>query len=340
MVLNIAVIGSGSWGTALANLLSIKGNDVKVWGRNIDYMKEINKTKINRKYLPNAKLNEILEFSSDIDYVLKDCEIIVFAVASQAVKKVLEKYKNLIGNQVIVNVAKGIDIESLKTISQIVKEILPENRYVVLSGPSHAEEVSLKMPTTIVSASEKREDAEFIQDLFTTDYLRVYSNPDVIGVEVAGSLKNIIAIGAGISDGLGYGDNAKAALMTRGILEIAKLGMILGGKEDTFKGLTGIGDLIVTCTSMHSRNRKCGILLGKGKSLEEAVKEIGMVVEGASTIKAAYKLAEKHDVYMPITKELYRILYENKDPRDSVDKLMLRRNKHEFEDLVHEDDWN
>jgi len=213
--LNIAVIGSGSWGTALANLLSLKGNDVKVWGRNIEYMKEINKTKINRKYLPNAILNKTLEFSSDINYVLKDSEILIFAVASQAIKKVLERYKDLIGNQIIVNVAKGIDIESLKTISQIVKEILPENRYVVLSGPSHAEEVSLKMPTTIVSASKKREDAEFIQDLFTTDYLRVYSNPDVIGVEVAGSLKNIIAIGAGISDGLGYGDNAKAALMTR-----------------------------------------------------------------------------------------------------------------------------
>jgi len=338
--LNIAVIGSGSWGTALANLLSIKGNDVKVWGRNIEYMKEVNKTKINRKYLPNAKLNEKLEFSSDINYALKDSEIIIFAVASQAVKKVLVRYKDLIGNQIIVNVAKGIDIESLKTISQIVKEILPENRYVVLSGPSHAEEVSLKMPTTIVSASRKRKDAEFIQDLFTTDYLRVYSNPDVIGVEVAGSLKNIIAIGAGISDGLGYGDNAKAALMTRGILEISKLGIILGGKEETFKGLTGIGDLIVTCTSMHSRNRKCGILLGKGKSLEEAVEEIGMVVEGASTIKAAYKLAEKYDVYMPITMELYRVLYENKDPRNSVNKLMLRRNKHEFEDLVHEDDWD
>ncbi len=338
--MNIAVIGSGSWGTALANLLSLKGNDVKVWGRNIEYMKEINKTKINRKYLPNAILNETLEFSSDINYVLKDSEILIFAVASQAIKKVLERYKDLIGNQIIVNVAKGIDIESLKTISQIVKEILPENRYVVFSGPSHAEEVSLKMPTTIVSASKKREDAEFIQDLFTTDYLRVYSNPDVIGVEVAGSLKNIIAIGAGISDGLGYGDNAKAALMTRGILEITKLGVTLGGKEDTFKGLTGIGDLIVTCTSMHSRNRKCGILLGKGKSLEEAAKEIGMVVEGASTIKAAYKLAEKYDVYMPITTELYRILYENKDPRDSVNNLMLRRNKHEFEDLVHEDDWD
>jgi len=340
MILNIAVIGSGSWGTALANLLSIKGNDVKVWGRNIKYMNEVNETKINRKYLPNTKLNNTLEFSSDIDCVLKGSEVIVLAVASQAVKKVLDKYKEKIGNQIIVNVAKGIDIESLKTISQIVKEILPNNKYVILSGPSHAEEVLLKMPTTIVSASEKRKNAEFIQDLFTTENLRVYSNPDVIGVEIAGALKNIIAIGAGISDGLGYGDNAKAALMTRGISEIAKLGIILGGKEDTFKGLTGIGDLIVTCTSMHSRNRRCGILLGKGKTLEEAIKEIGMVVEGASTIKAAYKLAETYDVYMPITKELYRILYENKDPRNSVNKLMLKRNKHEFEDLVHEDDWN
>lgn len=337
--MKIAVVGSGSWGTALANLLSEKGNDVKVWGRNTKYMDKINKTKINDKYLPKVKLSDSLEFSSDFEYVLKDTEVIVLAIASQGIKKVLSKYGSYIKDQVLVDVAKGIDVDELKTMSQIIKENFPKNSYVVLSGPSHAEEVCLNMPTAIVAASKRRKDAEFIQDLFTTETLRVYTNPDIIGVEIGGALKNIIAIGAGISDGLGFGDNAKAALMTRGIKEIARLGMALGAKEDTFKGLTGIGDLIVTCTSMHSRNRKCGILLGKGKSLEEAIEEVGMVVEGATTIKAAYKLSEKYDIYMPITKELYRVLYEGKDPRDSVSKLMLKRKKHEFEDLVKEVDW-
>ncbi|MEA1975901.1 MAG: NAD(P)H-dependent glycerol-3-phosphate dehydrogenase [Bacillota bacterium] len=338
--MNIAVIGSGSWGTTLANLLSLKGNVVKVWGRNIEYMEEINKTKINSKYLPKVKLSSSLEFSSDLEYVIKNSRVIVLAVASQAVTSVLMKSKQFINNQIIVDVSKGIDAENLKTISQIVKDILPGNKYVVLSGPSHAEEVSMNMPTTIVAASKSREYAEFIQDLFSTQSLRVYTNPDVIGVELAGALKNIIAIGAGISDGLGYGDNAKAALITRGILEISRLGVALGAKEDTFKGLTGFGDLIVTCTSMHSRNRRCGILLGKGKSLDEAIDEVGMVVEGATTIKAAYELSKKYDIYMPITNELFKVLYENKNPRDSVDKLMLKRRKHEFEDLVRENDWN
>lgn len=338
--MNIAVIGSGSWGTTLANLLSLKGNVVKVWGRNIEYMEEINKTKINSKYLPKVKLSNSLEFSSDLEYVIKNSRVIVLAVASQAVTSVLMKSKQFINNQIIVDVSKGIDAENLKTISQIVKDILPGNKYVVLSGPSHAEEVSMNMPTTIVAASKSREYAEFIQDLFSTQSLRVYTNPDVIGVELAGALKNIIAIGAGISDGLGYGDNAKAALITRGILEISRLGVALGAKEDTFKGLTGFGDLIVTCTSMHSRNRRCGILLGKGKSLDEAIDEVGMVIEGATTIKAAYELSKKYDIYMPITNELFKVLYENKNPRDSVDKLMLKRRKHEFEDLVRENDWN
>jgi len=252
----------------------------------------------------------------------------------------LEKYSDVFDDQIIVNVAKGIDVSSLNTMSQLISKYLPNNVYVALSGPSHAEEVSKKIPTTIVSASRKKEDAEFIQDLFTTETLRVYTNPDVIGVEIGGALKNIIAIGAGISDGLGYGDNAKAALMTRGIREIARLGTELGGREETFKGLTGIGDLIVTCTSMHSRNRRCGILLGEGKSLEEAIDTIGMVVEGATTIKAAYELSKQKDVYMPITKELYRVLYEGKDPLESVSKLMLKRQKHEFEEMVHESDWS
>ena len=338
--MKIAIIGSGSWGTALGNLLAQKEHSVFLWGRNTDEMDKINELNENKKYLPGTKLEENMIFSSDFSYVVEKSEVIVLAVASQGIKSVLEKYAHVIGNQIIVNVAKGIDVSSLKTMSQLISEYLPDNRYVVLSGPSHAEEVSKNIPTTIVSAAKKREDAEFIQDLFTTETLRVYTNPDVIGVEIGGALKNIIAIGAGISDGLGYGDNAKAALMTRGIREIARLGIKLGGNEETFKGLTGIGDLIVTCTSMHSRNRRCGILLGEGKSLEEAEHTIGMVVEGATTIKAAYELSKIHDVYMPITQELYKVLYEKKEPLESVSKLMLKRQKHEFEEMVHESDWN
>ncbi|HKL41769.1 MAG TPA: NAD(P)H-dependent glycerol-3-phosphate dehydrogenase [Clostridia bacterium] len=338
--LKISIIGSGSWGTALGNLLSEKAHEVFVWGRNTSYMNEINEQNENKKYLPGIKLEKNLEFSSDINYVVKGSKVIVFAIASQGIKSVLEKYSDVFDDQIIVNVAKGIDVSSLNTMSQLISKYLPNNVYVALSGPSHAEEVSKKIPTTIVSASRKKEDAEFIQDLFTTETLRVYTNPDVIGVEIGGALKNIIAIGAGISDGLGYGDNAKAALMTRGIREIARLGTELGGREETFKGLTGIGDLIVTCTSMHSRNRRCGILLGEGKSLEEAIDTIGMVVEGATTIKAAYELSKQKDVYMPITKELYRVLYEGKDPLESVSKLMLKRQKHEFEEMVHESDWS
>lgn len=337
--MKIAILGSGSWGTALGNLLSIKENDVWVWGRNHAYMEEINKTKENKKYLPGIQLSDDLVFSSNVEEVLKNSEVIVLAVASQAIKLVLEKYARIFDNQIIVNVSKGIDIDNLKSMSEVISSYCPNNPFVALSGPSHAEEVSKNIPTTIVAASKNRQDAEFIQDLFTTETLRVYTNPDVIGVEIGGSLKNIIAIGAGISDGLGYGDNAKAALMTRGINEIARLGIELGAKPSTFRGLTGIGDLIVTCTSMHSRNRRCGIMLGEGKSLEEAIEKIGMVVEGAYTIKAAYELSIKHDVYMPITKELYKVLYKGKKPLDSVSKLMLKRQKHEFEDMVQASDW-
>lgn len=338
--MKIAIIGSGSWGTALGNLLSLKDNDVYIWGRNTSYMDEINRTNENKKYLPGLKLDEKLKFSSDINYVVEGSKVIVFAIASQGIKTVLEQYTEVIKDQIIVNVAKGIDISSLKTMSQLFNEFLPNNSYVALSGPSHAEEVSKNIPTAIVSASRNRKNAEFVQDLFTTDTLRVYTNPDVTGVEIGGALKNIIAIGAGIADGLGYGDNAKAALMTRGIIEIGRLGIVLGAREETFKGLTGIGDLIVTCTSMHSRNRRCGIMLGEGKTLEEAINSIGMVVEGATTIKATYELSKKHNVYMPITQELYRVLYEGKDPLESVSKLMLKRQKHEFEEMVHESDWN
>ncbi|MGM0378224.1 MAG: NAD(P)H-dependent glycerol-3-phosphate dehydrogenase [Bacillota bacterium] len=332
-------MGAGSWGTALANLLACKNYNVMIWGRNKEEMNKMNSLKRNFKYLESVKLNKDLVFSSNFKKVIKNSEVVVLAVASQAMDKVLKKYSEFIDDQIIVDVSKGIDIKSLNLMSEVIKKYLPENSLAILSGPSHAEEVSKKMPTTIVSASKSREIAEKVQDIFSTEYLRVYTNPDVLGVEIGAALKNIIAIGAGISDGLGYGDNAKAALMTRGINEIANLGVNLGAKLDTFKGLSGIGDLIVTCTSNHSRNRRCGILLGKGKTLQEAIEEVGMVVEGAYTIKAAYQLAQKHDVYMPITNELYKVLYKQKSPKESVSNLMLKRKKHEFEKFVDEKDW-
>jgi glycerol-3-phosphate dehydrogenase (NAD(P)+) len=225
-------------------------------------------------------------------------------------------------------------METLETPSQITSRLLPMAKFVVLSGPSHAEEVALKLPTALVSASKSREHAEFIQDIFSNEFMRIYTNPDVIGVEISGALKNIIALGAGISDGLGFGDNAKAALITRGINEIAQLGLAMGAEADTFKGLAGVGDLIVTCTSMHSRNRRCGILIGKGKKLQEAIDTIGMVVEGAYTVKSAYRLKEKYNIEMPITTELYRVLYEDKNAREAVLDLMTRSKKHEMDEYA------
>ena len=234
---------------------------------------------------------------------------------------------------VLVNVAKGIEQKSLKRLSEIAFEKLPSARYVVLSGPSHAEEVGMGMPTTVVAASEENELAEYIQDVFMSDSLRVYTNSDVIGVELGGALKNIIALGAGISDGMGYGDNAKAALMTRGITEIARLGVKLGANLGTFSGLTGIGDLIVTCTSMHSRNRRCGIMIGEGMNPAEATQKVGMVVEGIYTTEAAYQLAKSVDVEMPITEQIYRVINENADAREAVKSLMTRQKKHETEEI-------
>jgi glycerol-3-phosphate dehydrogenase (NAD(P)+) len=234
---------------------------------------------------------------------------------------------------VLVNVAKGIEQETLKRLSEIALEKLPNAKYVALSGPSHAEEVGRGMPTTLVSASEELELAEYIQDVFMSDRLRIYTNSDVAGVELGGALKNIIALGAGISDGMGYGDNAKAALMTRGITEIARLGVKLGANLSTFSGLTGIGDLIVTCTSMHSRNRRCGIMIGEGIKPSEAVKKVGMVVEGIYTAEAAYELAKQVGVEMPITEQIYHVINESTDAREAVTSLMTRQRKHETEEL-------
>jgi glycerol-3-phosphate dehydrogenase (NAD(P)+) len=269
---SISVIGAGSWGTALAVALSKKGHDVKLWMRNEEQFLQMKKARENIKYLPGVILPNNIELFQDICSAVKDADIILLAVSSQAVRKVISNFKDVANEkQIIVNVAKGLENTTLLRISEVVKEELPKNAFAVLSGPSHAEEVCRDMPTTLVVASSEKTVAEYIQDVFISPKLRVYTNPDVIGVELGGSLKNVIALGAGISDGLGFGDNAKAALMTRGITEISRLGQAMGAELNTFAGLTGIGDLIVTCTSMHSRNRRCGIQIGQGKKLEDAV---------------------------------------------------------------------
>lgn len=339
--MNIAVLGAGSWGTALSYVLINNGHNVNLWTRNrtdLDFMKTHGE---NGKYLPGVKLDHNINYFYDPCEAVEQSDIILISVASQAVRSVLETTSKCIRkDQIIVNVTKGVEISTLKRISEVVEEFCPANRFVALSGPSHAEEVSAQIPTTLVSASTSREAAELIQDVFSNENLRIYTNPDVVGVELGGALKNIIALGAGISDGLGFGDNAKAALITRGIYEIARLGAKMGASENTFKGLTGIGDLIVTCTSMHSRNRRCGILIGQGMASEDAVKEIGMVVEGFYTIKSAYQLSQKYEVSMPITCELYKVIYEDYNAKESVKNLMMRRRTHEMEELAEKfEDW-
>lgn len=335
MVEKIGVIGGGSWGTALAILLSKKGYEVDIWIRNSKQCNDMNISRENIKYLPGVIIPNNVRITDDLEGAVTNKDIIVLSIPSHGVRETLLKLKKYIKpDQIIVNVAKGIENNSLMRISEVVKEVVPKSKYAILSGPSHAEEVARDMPTTVVAASEDKKIANYTQDIFMSPKFRVYTNPDVIGVELGGSLKNVIALGAGISDGLGYGDNTKAALMTRGIIEMSRLGCKMGANNETFTGLSGIGDLIVTCTSMHSRNRRAGILIGEGNSLEEAIKSVGMVVEGVKTTKSAYNLAIKYNVTMPITKEIYEVLYEGKDVKNSVVNLMLRDKKHEMEDVV------
>jgi len=332
---NIGVIGGGSWGTALARLLANKGFNTSMWIRDKIQVQAINDNKINSKYLPDILLPNNLYITDDLEKTIAGKEILILSVPTHSIRDILTKSKDLIKkDQIIVNVAKGIENDTLLRVSEIVNEILPDNNYAILSGPSHAEEVAIDVPTAVISASKDKRIAEYIQDIFTTPKFRVYTNPDVIGVELGGALKNIIALGAGISDGQKYGDNTKAALMTRGIMEMARLGTKLGANPLTFSGLSGIGDLIVTCTSLHSRNRRAGILLGQGMTLDEAVKNIGMVVEGVKTTKSAYKLAEFHNIEMPITEEIYNVLYKNISVDEAVMRLMGREKKHEIEEIV------
>lgn len=331
---NIGVLGGGSWGTALAILLNKNGHNVDLWLRNCEEVDKINTARENIKYLPGILLPKTLNVTNDIEKTISSKKIILLAVPSHAVRNTLEAIKEYITKDVIiVNVAKGIENDTLLRVSEIVREILPEVKYAILSGPSHAEEVAKDIPTAVIVASDDKDTAEYVQEIFMSPKFRVYTNPDVIGVELGGSLKNVVALGAGISDGLKYGDNTKAALMNRGIAEIARLGEKMGANKLTFAGLSGNGDLIVTCTSMHSRNRRAGIKIGEGYSLNEAVESIGMVVEGIKTCKSAFQLAKKYGVSMPITEELYGVLYEGNDVRNSVMNLMLRDKTDELSDF-------
>ena len=328
---NIAVIGAGSWGTALALTLSNKGHQVKICDVDREHIREMREHRENVKYLPGIPFNDNLAVVGSTEEAMEGADIVLFSAPAQHFRDAFEHAVPLIeDSMVVVNVAKGIEQGTLMRMSEIATLLKPDVKYVALSGPSHAEEVGRFMPTTVAVASKDMKLAEYIQDEFMTDRFRVYTNSDVCGVELGGALKNIIALGAGISDGIGFGDNAKAALMTRGITEMKRLGVSLGADPETFAGLTGVGDLIVTCTSMHSRNRRCGIMIGEGVRPSEATKKVGMVVEGMFTTVAAYELAKRVGVEMPITECIYECINERIDAREAVEILMGRDKKNEM----------
>lgn len=332
-----AMIGAGSWGTALAMVLADNGHEVRLWGHREDQIQEINSRHTNEKYLPDIELPRSILGYTSLAEAIDGLKVIILAVPTKAIREVLQNIVPLLSTKMIIcHVSKGIEPDTLKRISEMIFEEVPDHfleDVVVLSGPSHAEEVSRRQPTTVTASSTNLHSAEIIQDLFINQNFRVYTNPDIIGVEIGGALKNIIALGAGISDGLGYGDNAKAALITRGLAEISRLGTKMGANPLTFAGLAGIGDLVVTCTSIHSRNWRAGNLLGKGHHLDEVLENMGMVVEGIRTTKAAYQLATKENVEMPITNAIYDILFNNCEPKYAVEGLMGRVPTHEMEDL-------
>lgn len=326
----VAFIGGGSFGTSLAVLLRNKGNDIIIYDRDKNVVDDINNNRNNSKYFHcGISIPDGILATSSLEEAVVNSDYVVLAVPSHVIRIMAQNIRPFIKDTaVVISIAKGIEEGTNKRLSIVIEEEL-KNPVVILSGPSHAEEVAKGLPTTIVATSENMKYAEDIQDLFMTPNFRVYTNSDIIGVEIGGAVKNVIALAAGIADGLGYGDNTKAALMTRGMKEISRVITALGGKEDTFYGLTGIGDLIVTCTSMHSRNRRAGILIGHGKTLKEAMDEVGMVVEGAKACKAFYDLKEKEGISMPITDALYKALFESKKPGEAVIELMGRDKKYE-----------
>lgn len=331
---SVGIIGAGAWGIAIAKLLENNGHKIKIWSaldKEIDMLNE-HRELIDK--LPGVKLSDTALFTNDLEFALSDNDFLVLAVASPFTRATAKKMAPYIKEgQIIVNVAKGIEEDTLMTLSEVVEEEIPQAIFCVLSGPSHAEEVAHGIPTIIVVGSKNQDTAKFLQEAFMSDVFRVYISSDVKSIELGAALKNVVALAAGIADGLGYGDNTKAALITRGIAEISRLGIVMGGRIETFYGLTGIGDLIVTCASMHSRNRRAGILIGQGKTYEEAMAEVKQVVEGVYAAKAGLKLAKKYNVSMPIISEVNNILFNNADAASSVKKLMVREGKVENIDL-------
>lgn len=329
--MRIGVLGAGSWGTALANLLANNGHRVTIWSidqREIDMLKEFYEQK---EKLPGVKLNSTLEFTTELGETIPDADMIVFAVPSPFVRGTAKNAcKYISDGQLIVNVGKGIEESTLHTLVTIIEEEVPQARVAVLSGPSHAEEVGRNMVTTVVAGARDMDTARVIQDAFMNEFFRVYTSTDVTGIELGGSVKNVIALAAGISDGLGYGDNTKAALITRGMAELVRLGLAMGAKIETLTGLSGMGDLIVTCTSRHSRNRNAGFLMGQGKSYEEAMAEVKMVVEGVYSAKAAKYLANKYEISMPIVEEVNKVLFEGMPAKEGLNHLLARDKKSEI----------
>ena len=330
----ISVIGSGGWGIALAILLHENGHNLTIWSFDKKEVEELKETRQNKAKLPNILIPNDIEVTNDLKEAVDNKDILVLAVPSKAIRSVSKSLKDIIkDNQIIVNVAKGLEEDTLKTMTDIIEEELKEKnpQVAVLSGPSHAEEVGKGIPTTCVVSAHNKELTLYLQNIFMNPNFRVYTSPDMIGVEIGGALKNVIALAAGIADGLNYGDNTKAALITRGIKEISTLGVAMGGEQSTFYGLTGLGDLIVTCASMHSRNRRAGILLGQGKTLDEAIKEVNMVVEGVYSAKSALMAAKKYNVEIPIIEQVNAVLFENKNAAEAVNELMIRDKKLEIQ---------
>ena len=324
----VSVLGAGSWGTALSLLLCKNGHEVTLWSALEDEVRMLCEKREHESKLPGVRLPEDMKITADLEDSLQDPDVAVLAVPSPFTRSTTHRMAPFVKKgQIIVNVAKGVEEHTLMTLSEIISEEIPQADVCVLSGPSHAEEVGKGLPTTCVVSAEKRETAEYLQGIFMSPVFRVYTTPDILGVELGGALKNVIALAAGTADGLGYGDNTKAALITRGIAEISRLGTKMGARAETFYGLSGIGDLVVTCASVHSRNRKAGYLMGKGYTMQEAMDEVKMVVEGVYSARAAKSLAEKYQVEMPIIEEVNKVLFEDKPAADAVRDLMLRDKK-------------
>lgn len=335
---NIGVIGAGSWGIALALVLKTNGHQVTLWEFDENLAEELDNTREIPNKLPGVKIPESILITSDIKEAVLNKDMLILSVPSIFIRSTSQKMASFVNEQqIIVNVSKGIEEFSLLTMTQIINEEIPNCNLAVLSGPSHAEEVSRNLPTTVVVGSKKKQVAETVQNYFMNETFRVYTSPDILGIEIGGALKNVIALAAGIADGLGYGDNTKAALITRGIVEMSHLGVSIGGHQETFSGLTGIGDLIVTCASLHSRNRKAGYLIGQGYTMQEAMDEVKMVVEGVYSAKAALGLAKKHNIELPIIGQVNDVLFNNKSAKDAVKELMIRDKKYENPSLIWEE---